>query len=544
MYNSTDDELLKIDDCIDTWSTRMTSASDFQRLHNGLSTNLTKISTNVSDLEKLVQKLGTPEDSEPLRERYHRLQNETKFLMQQTNGALQELNNTRVLTEADQRRKKTLTDNLPKQYLATLTRFQEAQRIGARREKESLDRARAISFRQHGMSDSPFADDFVSTPTYDQLQRQAVLPIEQEVDMRSLRERDEQLRQLETNIIEVNELFKDVAKLVHEQGAVIDTIQNHVETTVQHTQQATQHVAQAVVTQSSARRLNFAMIEPNSNNNSDQSILDIDTVRILPMSHKYDPSSVHAGLLIYSVDGQTDFILNDAMFRMKTGDILIHQIHHVFSGPNAIDVYRDLIRTLFGTHRINLIGLVFTFSGDGQFTNCMRWGPIPSQHTTPIHPTEQKLLEILLVTFYMNHTWLSMPIASHTDMETLSQLGKKQYLSKLAEIEQLFHKRRQQREKHHYLQLSNLLKLAHHSSDNFRLFEWTPNRQQLFDDTIRRLLDVFYNLILQIFEEGEFDSDQYIYFNDSTQQLFSNLAHNYTPATPAQNYYWPQQQYL
>jgi hypothetical protein len=47
----------------------VTSASDFQRLHNAISTNLTKISNNATDLEKLVQKLGTPEDSEPLRER-------------------------------------------------------------------------------------------------------------------------------------------------------------------------------------------------------------------------------------------------------------------------------------------------------------------------------------------------------------------------------------------------------------------------------------------------------------------------------------------
>ncbi|CAF1645124.1 unnamed protein product, partial [Adineta steineri] len=110
----------------------------------------------------------------------------------------------------------------------TLNRFQEAQRTGARKEKESLDRARAISFRQQGMSDSPFADNFVPTPTYDQIQQQAVLPIEQEVDMRSLRERDEQLRELETNIVEVNELFKDVAKLVHEQGGVIDSIDQHI----------------------------------------------------------------------------------------------------------------------------------------------------------------------------------------------------------------------------------------------------------------------------------------------------------------------------
>jgi hypothetical protein len=78
-----------------------------------------------------------------------------------------------------------------------MNRFQEAQRLGARREKESLDRARAISFRQQGFPDSPFADDFVSTSTNIQLQQQAVLPIEQEVDMRALRERDEQLRELE-----------------------------------------------------------------------------------------------------------------------------------------------------------------------------------------------------------------------------------------------------------------------------------------------------------------------------------------------------------
>ena len=98
---------------------------------------------------------------------------------------------------------------MPKQYLATLNRFQEAQRLGARKEKESLDRARAISFRQQGISDSPFADNFVPTPTYDPLQQQAVLPIEQEVDMRALRERDEQLRELEVSFERTNSLSLD-----------------------------------------------------------------------------------------------------------------------------------------------------------------------------------------------------------------------------------------------------------------------------------------------------------------------------------------------
>ncbi|CAF2063136.1 unnamed protein product [Rotaria magnacalcarata] len=272
--------------------------------------------------------------------------------------------------------------------------------------------------------------------------------------------------------------------------------------------------------------LNFAMVEPDDNNFSEQPVLDIEQVRILPMSHKYKSSAMHAGLMIYSVDGQTDFILNDAMLRVKTGDILIHQVHYALSGQDDIDIYRDLIRTLFGTHRINLIGLVFTFSGSGQFTNGMRWTPMSSQHTLPIHPTEQKLLEIVLVTLYMNNAWLSMPMAAHSDVETLSQSAKKQYLLKLGEIEQVFNKRRQPQEKSYYSALPNLLRMGHHSEDNFRSFEWTPSRQQTFDETVQRLLDELYNLIQQVFQDGEFDNDQYAYYDDSTKRLFSNLVNN------------------
>jgi hypothetical protein len=111
---------------------------------------------SATDLKKVVQQLGALEDSEPLRER------------------------TWVPSSLFRRRKKTLTDSLAKQYLTMLKRFQEAQCIGVRKEKESLNRARAISCRQKGMSDSPFVDNFVPMFTPGQLQQQAVLPMEQE----------------------------------------------------------------------------------------------------------------------------------------------------------------------------------------------------------------------------------------------------------------------------------------------------------------------------------------------------------------------------
>lgn len=295
--------------------------------------------------------------------------------------------------------------------------------------------------------------------------------------------------------------------------------------------------------------LQFAALTPDSNVNSDQPMLDIDQVRILAMSHKYNPERVHVGLMIYSVDGQTDFILNDAALRIKAGDVLIHQTHHALSGQE--DLYRDLIRSLFGTHRINLIGLVFTFTGNGKFTDCMRWTPTSANHLSPMHPTELKLLEIVLVSLYMNNAWLNMQMASHVELETLSQSAKKQYLLKLGQIEELYNKRRADYQNpYSNLLIPNLLKGNHrpyhrhrNSSESFRSFEWTPNRQQTFEATIQGLLDQFYNIILEVFPEGEFDRDQYAYFDDSTKHLAAGLANPYqqSPIPPVQNYLLPSQ---
>ncbi len=94
-----------------------------------------------------------------------------------------------------QRKKKTLVDNLSNQYLATLTRFQKAQQTGARKERESLERARSVAYRQPDIHQSEF--DGNSSSSNSQVQKQVILPMEQHVDMNALKERDEQLRQLE-----------------------------------------------------------------------------------------------------------------------------------------------------------------------------------------------------------------------------------------------------------------------------------------------------------------------------------------------------------
>ncbi|CAF0854299.1 unnamed protein product [Adineta ricciae] len=236
----------------------VSSASDFQRINNAITTNISKIKNNISELESLIQKIGTSDDSEPLRDRYLHLQNEMKTLVQQTNRAFEQLQSTPVRNEDDRRHKENLTKTLSQQYMKLINRFQELQRLGAQKEKASLERARSASFRKHSMHDSNGVDNvaFTNTP----YQQQVVIPMEQEADARAIQERDSQLRQLETNIIEVNELFKDVAKLVHEHGEIIDNIENNVVETEAHVDTGNRQLKQAVTYQSAARRKKIILI--------------------------------------------------------------------------------------------------------------------------------------------------------------------------------------------------------------------------------------------------------------------------------------------
>ena len=53
--------------------------------------------------------------------------------------------------------------------------------------------------------------------------------MEEEVNLAELRSREEAVKKMEGDIFEVNQMFKEIASLVHEHGEVIDTIEANVE---------------------------------------------------------------------------------------------------------------------------------------------------------------------------------------------------------------------------------------------------------------------------------------------------------------------------
>lgn len=115
-----------------------------------------------------------------------------------------------------------LKEKLTSEFLESLKNFQVIQRTAAQKEKESITRARTNSINKSGSNDDSNLIDLQS-PEGSQ-QHQINLQIEEDVDLDLLREREQSIKKIETDIVEVNQIFKDIAKIVHEHNEGKDLI--------------------------------------------------------------------------------------------------------------------------------------------------------------------------------------------------------------------------------------------------------------------------------------------------------------------------------
>jgi len=230
------------------------SQNEFSRLSQSIGSNVQKISQNVNLMQRMVNQLGTPQDSESLRSQLHQNQHYTNQLARDTNNHLKELALLpQTANASEQRQRKMLRERLTNDFSEVLKNFQVIQRTAAQKEKESVIRARANS----GLSGNLF-DDGTSgrsgSNLIDLASPQTQLQMEEECDLDSLREREQQIRKIEGDIVEVNQIFKDLATMVHEQGEVIDSIEANVETASIQVTEGAQQLSKARDYQARARR--------------------------------------------------------------------------------------------------------------------------------------------------------------------------------------------------------------------------------------------------------------------------------------------------
>lgn len=138
---------------------------------------------------------------------------------------------------------------LNREFKASLTEFQQLQRQAIEKEKASASAARA-ALQEHA---SPTEERGQFGQQQDQEQLRLASQDDVNFQEQLIIERESEIRNIEQSVGELNELFRDVAHMVHEQGAQLDIIEENVEVTHDASRGAHVNLKQASNYQKSAR---------------------------------------------------------------------------------------------------------------------------------------------------------------------------------------------------------------------------------------------------------------------------------------------------
>jgi t-SNARE complex subunit (syntaxin) len=118
---------------------------------------------------------------------------------------------------------------LNREFQASLREFQDLQRTALEKERASAAAGRA-ALEQDATSPSAQSGSGFGRQQQ-QEQEQLRLASQDEVDFQEslIIERESEIRNIEQSVGELNELFRDVAHMVHEQGEQLDIISENVE---------------------------------------------------------------------------------------------------------------------------------------------------------------------------------------------------------------------------------------------------------------------------------------------------------------------------
>ncbi|CAL4964403.1 unnamed protein product [Urochloa decumbens] len=214
-----------------------------------------QINTAVATFQRLVNTLGTPKDTPDLRDRIHKTRQHITQLVKDTSDKLKQA------SEADHRvevsaTKKIADAKLAKDFQAVLKEFQKAQRLAVEREAAYAPFVSQAGLPQsYNSSEVNNGADKLAEQRTQLLEsrRQELVFLDNEIVFNTaiIEERDQGMQEIQHQITEVNEIFKDLAVLVHDQGAMIDDIDSHIENAVVATSQAKGQLSKAAKTQKS-----------------------------------------------------------------------------------------------------------------------------------------------------------------------------------------------------------------------------------------------------------------------------------------------------
>lgn len=228
-------------------SDRSEEARTLQQMRDGVQT----FARRVSQLDEAVRQIGTPRDNHALRARVRNGVDEAQLQMHEL-AALVKRVSALDMSGADKKKYTPLRQKLIEDFARTSNEFKRVSQLAAEREKAPIPAAVLKSAQAGG---SAILTTQESQALLEAERREQAVQLESQrayIDGINL-EREEEVRQLEANVAQVNEMFKDLAHIIEEQGVLIDNIDANVSHAVEEVEEGEKQVDKAVHYQKKSR---------------------------------------------------------------------------------------------------------------------------------------------------------------------------------------------------------------------------------------------------------------------------------------------------
>ncbi|XP_069076941.1 t-SNARE domain-containing protein 1 [Pleurodeles waltl] len=221
--------------------------NELQEIFQETSANVFRINSNVTSLERSLRSLGTPSDTQELRDGLHATQQETNKTITTSTKAIKQLSE---VVRGSSRQDRLQLDRLKNQLSDAIQRYGAVQKKIAEKSKSLLPTGQRSSKQSPRTPFSDLADDEKIFNGGDgtwqaQNQEQAFLSEITEEDLEVIRQREEALQQIESDMLDVNQIIKELASMVYEQGDTIDSIEANIETASSNVDSANEQLARA-----------------------------------------------------------------------------------------------------------------------------------------------------------------------------------------------------------------------------------------------------------------------------------------------------------
>nr|XP_058898546.1 t-SNARE domain-containing protein 1 isoform X1 [Kogia breviceps] len=228
------------------WAATQMDLSDLQELFQETSASVFRINSNVAFLEQSLRSLGTPSGTQELRDSLHTVQQQTNHAITASTSALKQM---AELLRGCSRQERLQLDRLKTQLSDAIQSYGVVQKKIAEKSRALLPTAQRVGKQQSPQA--PFAELSEDEKIFNggdgvwQAQGQALLPEITEEDLEAIRLREEAILQIESDLLDVNQIIKDLASMVSEQGEAIDSIEAGLEAASSHAEAASELLAGA-----------------------------------------------------------------------------------------------------------------------------------------------------------------------------------------------------------------------------------------------------------------------------------------------------------